>query len=162
MVRIILKRRRNKTWNKIDPVIVFQCYSKFVTRSRAIIRGNSIILGCALVFVDAGFVVFGIQTAGFIKAKNRSQKVLLRMDRRFFKRILDVVCAPLALIVFCQQYAIIAILVHVKLGSPVLFRQGRPGMKDKNGHEKLFISNKFLTVGANKKRACLAVKKGEY
>lgn len=68
------------------------------------------------------------------------------MYQHFFKRFFDIVCALLALIVFCWLYAIIAILVRVKLGSPVLFKQIRPGVKDKNGQEKLFKLYKFRTM----------------
>mgnify|MGYP001015146270 CR=1 FL=1 len=68
------------------------------------------------------------------------------MYQHFFKRVLDIVCALLALIVFCWLYAIIAVLVRVKLGSPVLFKQVRPGKKDKSGQEKLFKLYKFRTM----------------
>lgn len=68
------------------------------------------------------------------------------MYQHFIKRFFDIVCALLALIVFCWLYAIIAILVRIKLGSPVLFKQIRPGMKDKNGKEKLFKLCKFRTM----------------
>ena len=60
---------------------------------------------------------------------------------RFFKRPLDILCALLALIVFGWLYIIVAILVKVKLGSPVIFRQERPG-KD----EKIFHLYKFRTM----------------
>ncbi len=60
---------------------------------------------------------------------------------RFFKRPLDILCALAALIVFCWLYAIVAILVRVKLGKPVLFTQERPG-KD----EKIFKLYKFRTM----------------
>ena len=50
---------------------------------------------------------------------------------KFIKRPLDVICSLLALIVFCWLYAIVAILVRVKLGSPVLFKQDRPGKDEK-------------------------------
>ena len=60
---------------------------------------------------------------------------------KFIKRPLDVVCALLALIVFCWLYAIVAILVRVKLGSPVFFKQARPG-KD----EMIFNLYKFRTM----------------
>lgn len=66
--------------------------------------------------------------------------------KHIFKRILDVICALLALTVFCWLYIIIAVLVRFKLGSPVLFKQVRPGMKDKNGQEKLFTLYKFRTM----------------
>lgn len=60
---------------------------------------------------------------------------------RYVKRILDIVCALAALIVFCWLYAILAILVRIKLGSPVLFTQPRPG-KD----EKIFKLYKFRSM----------------
>lgn len=60
---------------------------------------------------------------------------------RFFKRPIDIFCALAAIIVFCWLYLIVAILVRVKLGSPVLFTQERPG-KD----EKIFKLYKFRTM----------------
>ena len=68
------------------------------------------------------------------------------MYRNTVKRLLDIICALLAIVVFCWLYALVAILVKVKLGSPVLFAQIRPGKKDENGNEKLFLANKFLTT----------------
>ena len=53
----------------------------------------------------------------------------------------DAVCALLAIIVFCWLYIIIALLVRVKLGSPVLFKQPRPGK-----NEKIFNLYKFRTM----------------
>ncbi|MEG2679818.1 MAG: sugar transferase, partial [Oscillospiraceae bacterium] len=63
------------------------------------------------------------------------------MYQKYFKRILDILCALAAMIVFCWLYAIIAILVRVKLGSPVIFKQERPGL-----HEKIFTLYKFRTM----------------
>ena len=60
---------------------------------------------------------------------------------RYIKRPLDIICALAALIVFSWLYIILAILVRVKLGSPVLFTQPRPG-KD----EKIFKLYKFRTM----------------
>ena len=60
---------------------------------------------------------------------------------KYIKRIFDIVCSLVAIIVFCWLYAIIAVLVRVKLGSPVLFKQPRPG-KD----EKIFNLYKFRTM----------------
>lgn len=60
---------------------------------------------------------------------------------RYFKRLIDVVCALAAIIVFSWLYIIVAVLVRVKLGSPVLFTQDRPG-KD----EKIFKLYKFRTM----------------
>ncbi len=60
---------------------------------------------------------------------------------RFFKRLIDILCALAAIVVFSWLYVIIAILVRVKLGSPVLFKQDRPG---KNG--KIFKLYKFRSM----------------
>ena len=66
--------------------------------------------------------------------------------KQFFKRFFDIICALLALVVFCWLYAIIAIIVKIKLGSPVLFTQVRPGKKGKDGKEKLFKLYKFRSM----------------
>ena len=60
---------------------------------------------------------------------------------RFFKRPLDLLCGLTAVLVFWWLYLILALLVRVKLGSPVLFAQERPG-KD----EKIFTLYKFRTM----------------
>lgn len=66
---------------------------------------------------------------------------------RYFKRLIDIVCALLALIVFCWLYAIIAILVRIKLGSPIIFKQARPGKIDpKTGKETIFYLYKFRSM----------------
>ena len=60
---------------------------------------------------------------------------------KLVKRPLDIVCALAAILAFWWVYVIVAILVRIKLGSPVLFRQKRPG-KD----EKIFELYKFRTM----------------
>jgi sugar transferase EpsL len=45
------------------------------------------------------------------------------------KRILDLLAACLGLILISPLLAVLAVLVRIKLGSPVLFRQQRPGYK---------------------------------
>lgn len=60
---------------------------------------------------------------------------------KYFKRPLDILCALAALIVFSWLYIIIAILVRMKLGSPVIFKQPRPGK-----NEKIFNLYKFRTM----------------
>ena len=60
---------------------------------------------------------------------------------KYLKRPIDIICSLLALIVFSWLYLIIALLVRIKLGSPVLFKQERPG-KD----EKIFNLYKFRTM----------------
>ncbi len=59
----------------------------------------------------------------------------------FIKRLLDIMISAIILVIFSWLYIILAILVRVKLGSPVLFKQPRPG-KD----EKIFNMYKFRTM----------------
>lgn len=60
---------------------------------------------------------------------------------KYIKRLLDVIVSLAVLIIFFWLYLILAILVKIKLGSPVLFQQERPG-KD----EKIFKMYKFRTM----------------
>lgn len=72
-----------------------------------------------------------------------------RLPRTFYsgfvKRFLDIIISGLALIVLSPVLLIISVLVRVKMGSPVIFKQERPG-KD----EKIFTIWKFRTM--NEKR----------
>lgn len=63
------------------------------------------------------------------------------MYQNYIKRMLDVVCALAAILVFCWLFALVALLVRLKLGSPVLFAQDRPGKG-----EKIFKLYKFRTM----------------
>jgi lipopolysaccharide/colanic/teichoic acid biosynthesis glycosyltransferase len=63
------------------------------------------------------------------------------MYRSFGKRLLDFILAAIALMLLAPALAVIALLVRVKLGSPVLFRQQRPGL-----HGRPFTLLKFRTM----------------
>ncbi len=63
------------------------------------------------------------------------------MYRRFMKRLLDVLACLIVLILFWWLYLILAILVRVFMGSPILFRQQRPGL-----HGEIFGIMKFRTM----------------
>lgn len=66
---------------------------------------------------------------------------------RFIKRFLDIICAVLAMVVFSWLYVIVALLVRIKLGSPVIYKQQRPGKIDKKtGKEKIFNIYKFRSM----------------
>lgn len=67
---------------------------------------------------------------------------------RYIKRILDIVLSLSAILVLSPVLLILYILVRVKLGSPVLFKQERPG-KD----EKIFTLCKFRTMTDEKDAA---------
>lgn len=60
---------------------------------------------------------------------------------KYIKRLLDIVLSGCALIVLSPLLLVTAILVRVKLGSPVIFCQERPG-KD----EKIFMLHKFRSM----------------
>ena len=63
------------------------------------------------------------------------------MYRRFGKRVLDVVCSAFGLVLLSPVIVVTAVLVAVKLGRPILFKQLRPG---KDG--RLFTLYKFRTM----------------
>lgn len=63
------------------------------------------------------------------------------MIYKYIKRILDIISSLLAIIILAPLLAVTAVLVKTKLGSPVLFKQERPG-KD----EKIFTLMKFRTM----------------
>lgn len=64
----------------------------------------------------------------------------------FFKRFFDIVLSALALIALSPVLAVVALLVRIKLGFPVIFKQIRPGKKDNNGQERLFTLYKFRSM----------------
>lgn len=64
-----------------------------------------------------------------------------RFYKNFFKRPMDFLLSLMAIIVLSPVLLIVAILVRVKLGSPVLFKQKRPGL-----NEKIFMMYKFRTM----------------
>lgn len=63
------------------------------------------------------------------------------MYRHFFKRFFDIVLSFFALVVLSPVLLVLAILVRLKLGSPVIFCQERPG-KD----ERIFRMYKFRSM----------------
>ena len=66
---------------------------------------------------------------------------------RYVKRIIDIICALLAIMVFWWLYLIVGVLVRIKLGSPIIFKQERPGKIDKKtGKETIFNLYKFRTM----------------
>lgn len=70
---------------------------------------------------------------------HKSRKVGLY--EKYFKRPLDIIFSLLAIVILSPVLLVIAILVRVNLGSPVLFKQKRPGL-----NEKIFVLYKFRTM----------------
>lgn len=61
--------------------------------------------------------------------------------KHFFKRVFDVISALVGLILLSPLLLVVAVMVRLKLGSPVLFRHQRPGL-----HGKSFELIKFRTM----------------
>ena len=59
----------------------------------------------------------------------------------YFKRAMDFILSQLAIIVLSPLFIVTGILVRTKLGSPILFKQSRPGLD-----EKIFTMYKFRTM----------------
>ena len=60
---------------------------------------------------------------------------------KYIKRLLDILISITFIVLFSWLYLILVILVRIKLGSPVLFCQERPGY-----NEKIFKLYKFRTM----------------
>ena len=63
------------------------------------------------------------------------------MYPKYVKRLLDITISLCALVILSPVLLIVAVLVRVKLGSPVIFCQQRPGY-----HEKIFNLYKFRSM----------------
>ncbi|MCG4732677.1 sugar transferase [Casaltella massiliensis] len=63
------------------------------------------------------------------------------MYERFIKRALDMILSGIAIIILSPILLIVAILVKTKLGSPVIFKQERPGL-----NERIFKMYKFRSM----------------
>ena len=76
-----------------------------------------------------------------IQTKETATLKKSKMYKRFFKRPMDFILSLLAIIILSPFLIITAILVRIKLGSPVIFKQQRPGL-----NEKIFTIYKFRTM----------------
>ncbi|MDP2843998.1 sugar transferase [uncultured Acetobacterium sp.] len=65
--------------------------------------------------------------------------------QKFLKRPMDFCLSLIAIIVLSPLFVVLAIMVRKKLGSPVLFKQERPGL-----NEKIFVMYKFRTMTDHK------------
>ncbi len=61
------------------------------------------------------------------------------------KRLFDIIISLILISIFSPLYIIVSILILVKMGSPILFRQSRPGYK-----ERVFKIYKFRTMSNEK------------
>lgn len=63
------------------------------------------------------------------------------MYRKYFKRFLDILASFLAILIFAPIFLILMLLVRIFLGSPIFFKQQRPGI-----YGKPFLIYKFRTM----------------
>lgn len=61
--------------------------------------------------------------------------------QRYLKRPMDFILSLIALIILSPVFLVVALLVRINLGSPVIFKQQRPGL-----NEKIFTMYKFRTM----------------
>ncbi len=59
---------------------------------------------------------------------------------KYIKRLLDIIISGVTIIILSPVYLTLAVLVRVKLGTPVLFHQDRPGLNGKIFHMYKFRS----------------------
>lgn len=69
---------------------------------------------------------------------------------RKLKRTFDFSVALMSLVIFAPVIILLAILIHYKLGAPVLFKQLRPGLKGKPFYMQKFRSMLDATDGAGR------------
>ena len=111
----------------------------------------------AVVLTVCGLIAAGSIAAGIIdRVQQRKAERIAREEgktvhkpygpyEKYFKRPLDFALSSIALIALSPLMALLALLVRVKLGSPVIFHQQRPG-KD----ERLFTLSKYRTLTEEK------------
>ena len=63
------------------------------------------------------------------------------MYQKYIKRLLDIIISFTALVILSPVLLVVAVMVRIKLGSPVIFHQDRPGY-----HEKVFKLCKFRSM----------------
>lgn len=99
------------------------------------------LIALGAVFFVLGFVVSFIEKRKEKKGRQEEVRYHFGPYEEHFKRPLDFALALLALIIFSPIFAVTALLVRMKLGSPVIFSQERPGR-----NERIFRLYKFRSM----------------
>ena len=104
-------------------------------------------LVAAIVGTAAGIGIYKVAKRKRKKARKAGGHVPYGPYEAYLKRPFDCMAALMALLFLWPVLAIIELLVRVKLGSPVIFTQERPGRIDpETGKEKIFKLYKFRTM----------------
>lgn len=96
-----------------------------------------VIVSILSLIIACGLIAGGVDVIKNKKSKHKSHGLY----EAYFKRVIDFIFGMLVLVILWPLYLVLAIMVRIKLGSPVLFTQDRPG-KD----EKIFKLYKFRTM----------------
>ena len=76
-----------------------------------------------------------------LRGRRRWTQIMNNDENRFMKRFFDLAIAVSSVIILSPLLVLIGILVRLKIGSPVLFMQERPGL-----HARPFVIYKFRTM----------------
>lgn len=138
-----------------DQDIVIEIIETALNKSNA--RDETVIKKEQIAMISGGIVLASGLTA-YIMRKNAEKHTYkaqilepiqvrkMGFYEKYIKRVFDVACATAALICFSPLYIAIVLLVKYKLGSPVIFKQDRPGLVDEDGRETIFTMYKFRTM----------------
>lgn len=70
----------------------------------------------------------------------------LSFYEKYVKRFIDLICAITVIVLFSPLYLSLALLIWLKLGTPILFIQDRPGIIGNDGKECVFKMYKFRSM----------------
>ena len=76
-----------------------------------------------------------------VDSKNYLKILTCRMYKNFFKRFFDFAGALMMIILLSPLYVVFGAIIFITMGTPIFFRQKRPGL-----HEKIFCIMKFRTM----------------
>lgn len=66
---------------------------------------------------------------------------------KYVKRLIDILLSSISIVLLSWLFLLVALLVRIKLGSPVIFKQARPGIINTDTHqETIFFMYKFRTM----------------
>lgn len=108
-------------------------------------------------FIAISVIVIMVVTIFIMKKsveKNSYEATLLKpipirklgLYEKYGKRAIDIICAICAIVVFSPVYIFIGFLVKFKIGSPIIFKQERPGVIGLDGKETVFKMYKFRSM----------------
>ena len=89
--------------------------------------GKNMTVVARIIVVILVLIISGGLIAGVIDLTNSKKSIHKPKGiyEAYFKRVIDFISGILVLVVLCPLYLVLAIMVRIKLGSPILFTQDR-------------------------------------